>query len=351
MSEPDDDDGLTRELRPSTLADVSRPAGKRPRLADDKTVKLPVGAAAGPPAADPGAEPSGAETPGTESPGSEGPGAESSDAGNAETARAERPAAEPSAAGDPPAEPGSEYEPGTPGGSPGRARRLSAGGAVIGLLLGLLGFGLVVQLRSNATDPGLANARPEDLVRILSDLDSRQERLREEINSLEATQRQLASGAQGRQAALDEARRHADELGILAGTLPATGPGLTITFVAGPSGVPAGTVLDTVEELRGAGAEAMQIGDGGEPVRIVASTYFADARDGLVVDGAHLGGGRYPLLVIGDPQTMQTALNIPGGVVDTVHQRGGNVIVQQSDAIRVTAVHASTAPKYARPVS
>ena len=79
-------------------------------------------------------------------------------------------------------------------GRPGLARRVSAAGAMIGLLLGLLGFALVVQLRSHS-DPQLASARPEDLVRILSDLDARENRLRSEITSLEDNQRQLQSGA------------------------------------------------------------------------------------------------------------------------------------------------------------
>jgi uncharacterized protein YlxW (UPF0749 family) len=248
-------------------------------------------------------------------------------------------------------EPGGEYEPDSTARPAGQARRISAAGAIIGLLLGLLGFALVVQLRSNGSDPELANARPEDLVRILSDLDARQERLRQEISQLEDSQRQLVSGAQGREAALQEARRRADELGILAGTLPAQGPGLEIKFVPGGDGIPSSTVLDAVEELRGAGGEAMQItGQSSPAVRIVASTYFSDARDGLVVDGAHLTAP-YTLVVIGDPQTMHTALNIPGGVVDTVRQRGGNVIVQESEAVRVTALHQVGAPKFAHPVS
>ncbi|NJC74122.1 DUF881 domain-containing protein [Planosporangium thailandense] len=248
-------------------------------------------------------------------------------------------------------DPGGEYEPAATGGPRRPGRRFSSAGAVIGLLLGLLGFALVVQLRSHGTDPELATARPEDLVRMLSDLDSRSERLRQEIASLEASQRQLTSGAQNRATALAEARRRADELGILAGTLPARGPGLEVKFVAGSEPIAASTVLDAVEELRGAGAEAMQIGGAaGTPVRIVASTYFADSGGALVVDGTRLTGP-YTLLVIGDPQTMHTALNIPGGVVDTVHQHGGNVIVQESGTVGVTALHQVSAPRYARPVS
>ena len=230
------------------------------------------------------------------------------------------------------------------------ARRVSAAGVVIALLLGLLGFALVVQVRSNTTDPTLSAARPDDLVRILADLDARQTRLRQETSALEETRRQLTAGSQGGAAALAEAKRRADALGILAGTLPAQGSGLSIRLQPGAQGIPAETVLDAVEELRGAGAEAMQIGDGATTVRIVASTYFADDRAGLLVDGTHLSGA-YVITVIGDPQTMRTALNIPGGVDDTVRQRGGTVTVQQPGTVRVTALHRAEKLQYARPTS
>ena len=56
-------------------------------------------------------------------------------------------------------------------------------------------------------------------------------------------------------------------------------------------------MLDAVEELRGAGAEAMQIsGAGGAAVRIVASTYFVDARDGLMVGTAAARPAPYTLI-------------------------------------------------------
>jgi uncharacterized protein YlxW (UPF0749 family) len=209
----------------------------------------------------------------------------------------------------------------------------------------------VVQLRNNRGDPELAAARPEDLVRILTDLDARQSRLRQEIANLEESRRQLASGAQGREAALAEARRQADELGILAGTLPAEGPGLELRFTPGAEPIRPENVLDAVEELRGAGAEAMQIaGANGSVVRVVASTYFVESGDGLLVDGVQLTAP-YTVTAIGDPQTMQTALNIPGGVVDSVRQHGGTVSIRTADLVHVTALHQAGAPRYARPVS
>lgn len=232
------------------------------------------------------------------------------------------------------------------------ARRLTSAGAMIAVLLALLGFTLVVQLKTTSTDPTLAATREEDLVRISSDLDSRERRLRQDIEALEESQRQLRSGEQGRQAALEEATRRADELGILAGTLPAVGPGLTVRFEGPDKAISSARILDAVQELRGAGAEAMQIaGSDGTTVRIIASTYFVDATGGgLVVDGRRLSGP-YTITVIGDPATMRTALNIPGGVVASVQDAGGNVTPEDREAVDVSQLHAPITLDHARPVS
>ncbi|WP_285687014.1 DUF881 domain-containing protein [Actinoplanes sp. NBRC 103695] len=226
--------------------------------------------------------------------------------------------------------------------------KLTSGSALIAVLLALFGFTLVVQLRSNNTDEGLASARQEDLVRILSDLEARDTRLQAEIATLENSQRQLTSGVAGRQAALAEADKRAEELGLLAGTLAGRGPGLRIEMV----GVKASGVLNAVQELRGAGGEVMQIqGSGGQPVRIVASTFFVDAQEGgISVDGVRVAGP-FVLFVIGPSATMETALNIPGGVVASVEGDGGSVNVERREVVEVTAKHKTTTLQYARPVS
>jgi uncharacterized protein YlxW (UPF0749 family) len=227
-------------------------------------------------------------------------------------------------------------------------KHLSSAGALIWVLLALFGFTLVVQLRSNSTDEGLASARQEDLVRILSDLEARDDRLQAEIRALETSQRRLSSGVQGREAAETEAERRAGELGLLAGTLPGRGQGLEIKM----SGVKASAILNAVQELRGAGGEVMELaGTGGGAVRVVASTYFVDAEGGgIVADGVRLTGP-YTLWVIGQPSTMQTALQIPGGVVASVHSDGGSVTMVQRASVDVTATRKATSLQYARPVS
>jgi uncharacterized protein YlxW (UPF0749 family) len=139
-------------------------------------------------------------------------------------------------------------------------------------------------------------------------------------------------------------------LGLLAGTLPARGPGLLIAITSGNTPIKASAILNTVQELRGAGGEVMQLaGRDGATVRVVASTSFVDAGEAVLVDGVRLAGP-YLLTVIGDPQTMKTALSIPGGVVASISNAGGTVIPREGTTVEVTAVRRTGSLQYARPV-
>jgi uncharacterized protein YlxW (UPF0749 family) len=228
-----------------------------------------------------------------------------------------------------------------------RARRA---GAWIGLLTALLGFALAVQVKSTES-MSLPTARQEDLVRILDDLNAREERLRRDIADLERTRGELTSGAAGSDAVLQEARRRTQQLRLLAGTIPATGPGVVITLTEGKQRLPADLVLDAVEELRGAGAEALQItGRQGGSVRVGTATYFLDSGDGILVDGKSLRGP-YSIVAIGDPATLAAALNIPGGVVNTVEQASAAASIDQRDKVVVSALRQNGTPEYARPAS
>ncbi len=237
------------------------------------------------------------------------------------------------------------------------APRLRRVDVAVAALLGLLGFAAVVQVRSTQEDGPLAAARQEDLVQILDDLDNRSDRLRAEVAALEQAQRELTSGSGRTQAALDEARRRAQLLGVLAGTVSASGPGIVVTLTDPEASLRPDVLLDALQELRAAGAEALQLegrapGDGGDRrVRVVAATAFVAADGdggGIVVDGTELRAP-YRFLVIGDPATLTSALRIPGGVVDNVEQFGGRVRIERPASVSVTALRRLEAPQYARP--
>ena len=216
--------------------------------------------------------------------------------------------------------------------------------AVIGVLFVLLGFAAVSAARGTTTSGLLLTAREDEVVRVLDDLTERQTRLEVEQRALEAQRDRVLSGSEEQRLAL--ARARADALAILAGTVPATGPGIAITITDKDGVVDYTVMLDAVQELRDAGAEAIQIGD----VRVVASTWFDDAPDGvgLVVSGTKVSPP-YKILAIGEASTLATALEIPGGVSDTVRTAGGRISVTQQPSVLITALQPPSTPQYARP--
>src|SRR6476661_4105766 len=162
----------------------------------------------------------------------------------------------------------------------GRRRRVTFT-AIIAVLTALLGFAIVLQVRQNSGTDNLANLRDDDLVGILDDQNARADRLRQEIADLQDTLRRLKDSGDRSAAARQQAIKDAQALGILLGTLPATGPGVQVT-VSDPGGkLGPEDLLDVVEELRGAGAEAIQFGS----VRVSTSTSLADGPGGVQVDG------------------------------------------------------------------
>jgi len=211
--------------------------------------------------------------------------------------------------------------------------RVNRGQLIVAVLCAVLGFAVAAQVRSNDRDTKFATARQDELVGILGDLSQRSDRLRSDIRDLDATKSGLERDTQG-QAALEDARRRSSTYGILAGTVPATGPGIELTVNDPQSRVRAASLLDTLEELRDAGAEVVQVDD----VRVGVSTYFTDASDGAVIADGRSLARPFRFLAIGDPHTLATALNIPGGVLRTLRNSGAEGAVQQRQKITIQAV-------------
>jgi uncharacterized protein YlxW (UPF0749 family) len=223
------------------------------------------------------------------------------------------------------------------------APRATHSQVITGLLCALLGFALVVQVRANRDD-GLASLRQDELVRILDDVTRRGDELEEQIAALRAQRTELVTGSDTERAAREAAAQRSQVEGILAGRLPAEGPGVELVVRGPGEPLPAPVLYNVLEELRNAGAEAIQVGD----QRITASSYFVDTTDGVEVDGVVLKEP-YRWLAIGDPDTIVTALSIPGGALAAVRNAGGTAEIEARDVVEVTAIREVTEPQYATP--
>jgi uncharacterized protein YlxW (UPF0749 family) len=213
-----------------------------------------------------------------------------------------------------------------------------------GSLCALLGFAGVTQVQSRDGDSVLENARQSDLVQILDAQSQQADRLEEELAGLKASYADLLTNGDEQQIALQQARERRETLGILAGTLPARGPGVELSVDDPDRKVSAIRLLGAIEELRNAGAEVIQVND----VRVVASTYVLDGDAGLEMDGTPLQAP-YLLRAIGESETLATAMGIPGGVIDSFAGDGVSATVMPRLEVVVDALRAPAAPEYARP--
>ncbi|MBA0051061.1 DUF881 domain-containing protein [Streptomyces sp. AJS327] len=221
--------------------------------------------------------------------------------------------------------------------------RASRAQLIVALLLFVLGLGLAIQVRSTSENSALRGARHEDLVRILDELDDRTKRLEDEKQELQGQRTELENSSDQAEEARKQTRKKEQQLGVLAGTVAAEGPGIQLTIRDEGGAVEADMLLDTVQELRAAGAEAIEVNG----VRVVASTYFSDSGGGVRVDGRKVGQP-YRFQVIGKPQDLEPALNIPGGVVQTLKKEQATVDVARSGKITVDALRSAKRPDYAR---
>ena len=225
----------------------------------------------------------------------------------------------------------------------GRPRATRANLLVL-LLAVVLGAAIAAQVQLT-NERGLTELSQTDLVRVLDDVSLRSSRLDQQVRELESTRDRLQSGTGTSAEALDQAQKRLDTLGILAGTVAAGGPGITLRISDPDNQVSGPVILDLIQELRDGGAEVIDVGG----VRVVASTFVGDSGGKITIDGRPV---ERPFIIkaIGDSKTLASAMTIPGGIVESVRQKGATATVRESDSIEITSTHEPTDPTHAQPV-
>jgi uncharacterized protein YlxW (UPF0749 family) len=215
----------------------------------------------------------------------------------------------------------------------------------VAVLVGVLAFAAVTQVRISDRGDVYAGLRQDQLIQALDGLQAASRKSERDIADLQQTRDQLSSRTQRRAAALKQAQRELATLAVLAGTVPATGPGIRVTVQDPKGGFSLTHLLDGIEELRNAGVEAMEIND---RVRVIAQTSFDDDPQGVRVDGTLLKQP-YVIDAIGSPDT--GALKFQGGFTDDVELDGGSVAVTKEKKVAITVTRTPTQPRWASPVA
>lgn len=224
--------------------------------------------------------------------------------------------------------------------------RPTRGQVVVAVLLGLLGYAAVTQVRFNEVDNTYAGLREQDLIDVLNGLAGTTERAESEISRLQRTRDDLQSSTGAREAALAQAQQEAQTLSILAGLVPVTGPGIRVTITEVDGSVDVDSVVDMVQELRTAGAEAIEVND---EVRVVAQTSFEDSVGGIEIGGTQVSSP-YVFEVIGDPHTLSSSgMDFPKGPRDQFEDDGATVEVEELASLDIESVVEPRKPGYAEP--
>ncbi|MCW2795260.1 DUF881 domain-containing protein [Nocardioides sp.] len=223
--------------------------------------------------------------------------------------------------------------------------RPSRAQAVVAVLLALVAFATITQVRTNRVDDTYSGYREQDLIDVLTGLAGTTQRARAEITRLERTRDNLQSDTNAHSAALAQAQTEADTLSILAGLVPVTGPGIRVTVTETDTAIGVNSMIDTIQELRTAGAEAIQFNG---QVRLIAQSAIEDGVGGIVIDGQQLSAP-YVIDVIGEPSTLAGAITFPGGPRQQFEEVDANVEIQELKSLDIESIREAVQPDFAQP--
>ena len=233
-----------------------------------------------------------------------------------------------------------------------------AGKTTIFIVCVLLGFLLALQFKSVRfhQKQSAMPSRNEQLTQRLVDEQTRNEQLSKQLDQYKEENEQFRQEAQesgGYATVLGEQLERAK---MLAGRSAVHGPGLTVTLSDSKATPTPGVdenafvvhdtdLLRVINELRAAGAEALSLN--GE--RIIATSEIRCA--GPVVS---INNRRYniPFVIqaIGNPDTMEAALKMRGGVIDELVTFQIEVAIEKKEDITIDALRHDVTFQYAKAV-
>ena len=221
--------------------------------------------------------------------------------------------------------------------------RINRSQITVALLCLGLGFALVVQVQQNQGE-SLGSLRQSELVRLLDEVTSQSSELARTERELRATRDELLSGTNSARTAYEAMEDQVTRQAILAGTVPVDGTGVSVRIIDNGGALDALVLLEVVQELRNAGAEAIDIND----ERIVASSWFLDSSGAIVLDGQTLTSP-YVIQAIGDAATISAALEMPGGVLAGIRGRGATAYLESHEEISITSIKRPDKTRFATP--
>ncbi|MBQ5758724.1 MAG: DUF881 domain-containing protein [Schwartzia sp.] len=214
--------------------------------------------------------------------------------------------------------------------------------AFVSMVLGLL---LTLQFRATLVQKeSLPFQRIEELSARLIDTEKERDNLRAALR--EVTERQE----------MESRAANVADLEMTAGLVGLTGPGLVITIDDSKKTAKTGEnmnlyvihdedILRVVNELRAAGAEAISLNG----QRLTANSEIRCAGPTMSVNNVR-SAAPFEIIAIGDSGTLENALKMRGGVVDTLKVWGIQMAISPRTSVQVPPFNGPSPFRHAKPV-
>lgn len=221
--------------------------------------------------------------------------------------------------------------------------RRTSGRVAVSLVLMVLGFLVVAQLRSQAADAGLAAMSAQDLTVLVANLTTRNNQLRAEISTLERQRDSTAAAVERGDTSVGQIRSDLNRIQGWSGALPVAGPGVRVVIEGQIAG---DAISQLLNELRNAGADGIAIGD----IRDVPGVVVTGPAGDLTVGGVPLLGD-IELLAVGQPEALSGSLTRAGGPIAQLGARfpGVPISVLPEDNVLLPATDRDLTPVLGRP--
>lgn len=217
----------------------------------------------------------------------------------------------------------------------------------IALVCILLGIFLVAQLRTQQAKEPASLGRLDALSELYKHSEEQRELLELEVAKL---REQLTEQEKASESAVAE---ELQKLRILSGLTSLSGPGIVLTLddskLKGNEDAPADMylihyedLLLVVNELFAAGAEAVSING----QRIITTSEIRCAGPTILVNSTRVTPP-FEILAIGDAQTLQSSLEMRGGILEPMRPWGIQISITQKDQITVPPYKGTINFKYA----
>lgn len=222
---------------------------------------------------------------------------------------------------------------------------------LLGLVCLILGLMISYQLKATKNVDGAVTPKNfGDLTKQIEALKREKADLSDKVADYEKKIDEIEKSAAKEDETTKQMKSELDRLRILSGVVDVKGRGIIMTLTPSldvntnmSTQINHTYLIDIVNELNSAGAEAISIND----QRYVSRTQIRNAGSIIVINGERFDPSKpFTIKVIGDPEVLSGAFKLPGSVVDELEGGGIKVKISPQENVEISRFNKEVNYKY-----